>query len=60
MCAAVHCGRYGVWGDWEDPYTTLEPKYEAAQLRVFAKLVAAGHIYRWGWPLKGLMESFDP
>ncbi len=38
--------RYGVWGDWDDPYTTLEPKYEAAQLRVFAKLVGAGHIYR--------------
>ena len=42
--AGVH--RYGVWGDWEQPYTTLEPGYEAAQLRVFAKLVAAGHIYR--------------
>ena len=35
-----------MWGDWEEPYTTLEPRYEAAQLRVFAKLVAAGHIYR--------------
>ena len=43
--------RYGVWGDWEQPYLTLEPKYEAAQLRVFAKLVAAGHIYRGRKPV---------
>lgn len=43
--------RYGVWGDWERPYLTLEPKYEAAQLRVFGKLVAAGHIYRGRKPV---------
>ncbi len=43
--------RYGVWGDWERPYLTLEPKYEAAQLRIFGKLVAAGHIYRGTKPV---------
>ena len=43
--------RYGVWGDWESPYLTLEPKYEAAQLRIFGKLVAAGHIYRGTKPV---------
>ena len=26
--------RYGVWGDWENPYLTLNPDYEAAQVRV--------------------------
>lgn len=30
---------------------TLEPKYEAAQLRVFGKLVTAGHIYRGRKPV---------
>jgi hypothetical protein len=40
-----------VFGDWEQPYLTLDPKYEAAQLRVFAKLVAAGHIYRGRKPV---------
>lgn len=40
-----------MWGDWEAPYLTLEPKYEAAQLRVFGKLVAAGHIYRGTKPV---------
>lgn len=39
--------RYGVWGDWEQPYVTLEPRYEAAQLRVFGKMFLNGHIYRW-------------
>lgn len=24
--------RYGVWGDWENPYLTLNPDYEAAQV----------------------------
>lgn len=38
--------RYGVWGDWEDPYLTLTPEYEAAQLGVFSKMVENGHIYR--------------
>lgn len=28
--------RFGVWGDWEDPYVTMEPEYEAAQIEVFA------------------------
>ena len=38
--------RYGVWGDWENPYLTLQPEYEAAQLGVFGKMVENGHIYR--------------
>ena len=38
--------RYGVWGDWDHPYMTLQPEYEAAQLGVFGKMVENGHIYR--------------
>ncbi len=38
--------RYGVWGDWDHPYMTLLPEYEAAQLGVFGKMVENGHIYR--------------
>jgi isoleucyl-tRNA synthetase len=40
--------RYGVWGDWAAPYVTLEPAYEAAQLRVFGRMFLNGHIYRRG------------
>lgn len=38
--------RYGVWGHWEEPYLTLQPEYEAAQIRVFGDMVLKGHIYR--------------
>lgn len=38
--------RYGIWGDWQHPYTTLTPAYEAAQVGVFGKMVLNGHIYR--------------
>ncbi len=34
--------RMGVFGDWENPYLTMDPKYEAETLRVFAKLVGKG------------------
>ena len=44
QCASFK--RYGVWGDWEHPYLTLTPDYEAAQIEVFGQMVLNGHIYR--------------
>jgi isoleucyl-tRNA synthetase len=38
--------RYGVWGDWDHPYLTMTPDYEAAQIAVFGKMVLKGYIYR--------------
>jgi isoleucyl-tRNA synthetase len=38
--------RYGVWGDWEHPYLTLAPEYEAAQIGVFGQMLLKGYIYR--------------
>jgi len=38
--------RYGVWGNWENPYLTLTPEYEAAQIEVFGQMVLKGYIYR--------------
>lgn len=38
--------RYGVWGDWEHPYLTMNPEYEAAQIGVFGQMVLKGYIYR--------------
>lgn len=43
--------RYGVWGDWEHPYLTLKPEYEAAQIAVFGKMVLEGYIYRGRKPV---------
>ena len=38
--------RLGVAGDWEHPYVTLAPSYEAAQIRVFGKMAEKGYIYK--------------
>ncbi|MGL5875425.1 MAG: isoleucine--tRNA ligase [Xenococcaceae cyanobacterium] len=38
--------RYGVWGEWEHPYLTLNPAYEAAQIDVFGQMALKGYIYR--------------
>ncbi|NJM22713.1 MAG: isoleucine--tRNA ligase [Richelia sp. SL_2_1] len=38
--------RYGVWGDWEHPYLTSNPEYEAAQIAVFGDMFLKGYIYR--------------
>ena len=38
--------RLGVLGDWENPYLTLDPGYEADIIRSFAKFVEAGLVYR--------------
>ena len=38
--------RFGVWGDWEAPYLTMSPAYEAAQLGVFGAMFLKGYIYR--------------
>ena len=43
--------RYGVWGDWEHPYLTLQPEYEAAQIGVFGQMVLKGYIYRGRKPV---------
>ncbi|RPK15477.1 isoleucine--tRNA ligase [Priestia endophytica] len=36
----------GVRGDWENPYVTLEPQYEAQQIRVFGEMAKKGYIYK--------------
>ncbi|MDO4432502.1 MAG: isoleucine--tRNA ligase [Aerococcaceae bacterium] len=38
--------RLGITGDWENPYLTLAPEYEAAQIRVFGKMAEKGYIYK--------------
>ena len=38
--------RLGVFGDWEHPYLTLDPAYEADIIRSFGRFVEAGLVYR--------------
>src|SRR5881398_2207517 len=37
--------RLGVFGDWEHPYLTMDPAYEAEILRAFAVFVEKGLVY---------------
>ena len=37
--------RLGVFGDWEHPYLTMDPSYEAEILRAFAGFVEEGLVY---------------
>ncbi|MSU20959.1 MAG: isoleucine--tRNA ligase [Pedosphaera sp.] len=43
--------RLGVLGDWENPYLTLDKRYEAAELRLFADIVEKGFVYRGKKPV---------
>ncbi|MDT2769664.1 isoleucine--tRNA ligase [Enterococcus pseudoavium] len=38
--------RLGVAGEWDNPYITLTPDYEAAEIRVFGKMAENGYIYK--------------
>jgi isoleucyl-tRNA synthetase len=38
--------RLGVFGEWENPYVTMDPAYEAETLRVFATLVGKNLVYQ--------------
>jgi isoleucyl-tRNA synthetase len=38
--------RLGVFGDWEHPYLTMDPSYEAEILRAFAVFVEKGLVYQ--------------
>ena len=43
--------RLGVFGEWERPYLTMTPDYEAAIVEAFLKLRRAGYIYRGKKPV---------
>ena len=38
--------RLGILGDWDHPYLTMAPRYEAQQLRAFGRIVENGHVYK--------------
>jgi isoleucyl-tRNA synthetase len=44
QCASFK--KLGVWGDWDHPYLTMQPAYEAAQIHVFGQMALKGYIYR--------------
>ncbi len=38
--------RLGVLGDWEHPYLTMDPAFEAEEVRVFGEMYEKGYIYK--------------
>ena len=38
--------RLGVFGDWENPYVTMEPAYQAVIAREFGRFVGRGLVYK--------------
>ena len=38
--------RLGVWSDYDDPYLTIAPDYEARQIEIFGEMYKKGYIYK--------------
>lgn len=38
--------RLGIFGEWETPYLTMSPEYEAATARLFGRFLERGYIYK--------------
>ncbi len=43
--------RLGVLGDWDHPYRTMDPKFEAREVKVFGEMYAKGYIYKGKKPV---------
>ena len=48
--------RLGVMGDWDRPYRTMDPAYEAQQLRAFGRIVRNGHLYKGAKPVHWCLD----
>ncbi|HTD11543.1 MAG TPA: class I tRNA ligase family protein, partial [Steroidobacteraceae bacterium] len=48
--------RLGVLGDWEHPYLTMAPRYEAQQLRAFGRILGNGHVYKGVKPVHWCLD----
>jgi isoleucyl-tRNA synthetase len=48
--------RLGVFADWERPYLTMDPRYEAQQIRALGKIIRNGHLYRGAKPVHWCLD----
>lgn len=57
--------RLGLQGDWDNPYLTLMPEFEAAEVRVFGKMAEKGLIYKglkpviWSWSSESALAEAE-
>ena len=43
--------RLGVLGDWDRPYLTMDPKFEAEEVKIFGEMYEKGYIYKGKKPV---------
>src|SRR5580658_4380911 len=48
--------RLGVLGDWDRPYLTMAPRYEAQPLRAFGRIIENGHLYKGVKPVHWCLD----
>ena len=48
--------RLGVFGDWDHPYLTMDPRYEAQQIRALGHIIRNGHLYRGAKPVHWCLD----
>ena len=48
--------RLGVLGDWKHPYLTMDPRYEAQQIRALGKVIRNGHVYQGVKPVHWCLD----
>ena len=48
--------RLGVFGDWDRPYLTMDPLFEAQQIRALGKIIANGHLYKGAKPVHWCLD----
>lgn len=57
--------RLGILADWEEPYLTMDPSYEAEEVREFARAFEKGYVYLgtkpvyWNWVLQTALAEAE-
>src|SRR5699024_3400219 len=57
--------RLGISAEWDNPYVTLDPKFEAQEVRVFGKMAEKGLIYKgrkpvyWSWSSESALAEAE-
>ena len=48
--------RLGVLGEWDNPYLTMRPAFEAEQIRALSKMVENGHLHKGAKPVHWCLD----
>ncbi|MGQ5709135.1 isoleucine--tRNA ligase [Lactobacillus sp. PSON] len=57
--------RLGIMADWDHPYITLQPEFEAEEIRVFGDMFKKGYIYKgkkpvyWSWSSESTLAEAE-